>query len=269
MGYDEIWNIFDKYEPDTSSTSKNHPWTVYDFWNGWMTNSYGDYTEVKSILADRGIYVGSTVKITEPNGGGWYKGNITVRATEDISGSTSSVEFQYSLDSTNGIDGAWNAIGSDNNEADGFSLQWNTVNIVDPSVWIRARGFDGREWGNWDSSDSSFGIDNSNPIVSISSPLTDSTLTSTSVTVYLSGSDTGSGINRFEIQLDDGGWINKGLDTVHIFSSVSYGTHTVYVKAIDKIGHSKTTNVDFTVKQSLPDLSISSSDITFLKVGGN
>ncbi|MCK5613087.1 hypothetical protein KAR91_65040, partial [Candidatus Pacearchaeota archaeon] len=167
MGYDEIWNIFDKYDPDTSSTSKNHPWTVYDFWNGWMTNSYGDYTEVKSILADRGIYVGSTVKITEPNGGGWYKGNITVRATEDISGSTSSVEFQYSLDSTNGIDGAWNAIGSDNNEADGFSLQWNTVNIVDPSVWIRARGFDGREWGNWDSSDSSFGIDNSNPIVSI------------------------------------------------------------------------------------------------------
>ncbi|MDO9097589.1 MAG: hypothetical protein Q7U60_05675, partial [Candidatus Methanoperedens sp.] len=269
MGFDEIWNILDKYDPDTSSSTKNHPWTIYDFWNGWKANNYGYYTEVKSILADRSIYVGSTVKITEPNGGGWYKGIITVRATEDISGSTSSVEFQYSLDSTNGIDGIWNVIGTDNNAADGFGIQWDTVGVVDSSVWIRARGYDGREWGNWDYSDSSFGVDNSNPLVSLSSPLPDSKLTSTTVIVSWSGSDSGSGINRYEIQMDDGGWISKNLATGHTFNGVGYGTHKVYVKAVDNTGNPTIVYVSFTVEQPLPDLSISPEDIFFEKIGGS
>ncbi|MCX9013723.1 MAG: DNRLRE domain-containing protein [Candidatus Methanoperedens sp.] len=111
--------------------------------------------------------------------------------------------------------------------------------------------------------------DKTPPSVSISSPLSNSVIASSTVQAVWSGSDTGSGINRYEIQLDNGGWTNKGTATSHTFSGVGAGTHTIYVKAVDNVANSAATSVGFTVQQTLPDLSISSSDITFIKVGGN
>ena len=121
--------------------------------------------------------------------------------------------------------------------------------------------------GNWGGANHyRVNIDTTAPSVYISAPANDSILDSSDVSVYWSGSDSGSGISRYEIQLDSRGWINKGLATSHDFDNVSQGPHTIYVKAVDKVAYQATTSVSFTV-QSLPDLYISSEDITFRKVG--
>jgi hypothetical protein len=111
--------------------------------------------------------------------------------------------------------------------------------------------------------------DKTPPSVSISSPLSNSVIASSTVQVVWSGSDTGSGINRYEIQLDNGGWTNKGTATSHTFYGVGAGTHTIYVKAVDNAANTATTSVSFTVQPSLPDLSISPEDIFFEKTGGS
>ncbi|MCK5493407.1 MAG: DNRLRE domain-containing protein, partial [Candidatus Omnitrophica bacterium] len=141
-------------------------------------------------------------------------------------------------------------------------------NRADGTWYFHVRAKDNA--GNWgDTGHYKVKIDAMSPSISISTPANNAVLTSKDVSIYWSGSDSGSGIGYYKINMDNGNWIDKGTKTSHIFSSVGGGTHTVYVKAVDKMGHSKTTNVGFTVQLSLPDLSISSNDITFIKVGGN
>lgn len=111
--------------------------------------------------------------------------------------------------------------------------------------------------------------DKTPPAISISSPVSNSVIASSTVQAVWSGSDTGSGINRYEIQLDNGDWTNKGTATSHTFSGVGAGTHTIYVKAVDNAVNTATTSVSFTVQPSLPDLSISPEDIFFEKIGGS
>ena len=107
----------------------------------------------------------SDVILTSPNGGGWYCCIVTVEATAaDQDGTVSQVEFKYSLDSTNGVDGTWNPIGVDTSSAGGWSVDWDTSGISDPTVWVKARAWDNLgESSEWDRSDTSFGVDNTVP----------------------------------------------------------------------------------------------------------
>jgi len=111
--------------------------------------------------------------ITEPNSGGWDKGDISVSANaSDPSTEVDHVEFQYSIDHTN-----WYPLPSPDSDSgidyygdNGWTLNFRTTdtpqhgNINDESVWVRARAFDlaGNE-SEWDECDVSFGIDNTAP----------------------------------------------------------------------------------------------------------
>ncbi|MGM0510665.1 MAG: Ig-like domain-containing protein [Thermoplasmatota archaeon] len=79
-----------------------------------------------------------------------------------------------------------------------------------------------------------------------------------SFTVTWSGSDSGSGIDYYEIKLDSGDYYDKGTDTSHLYGSVSHGSHTVYVRAWDKAGNSNTDSVNFNVDDNAPSISITS-----------
>ena len=109
-------------------------------------------------------------------------------------------------------------------------------------------------------------IDMTSPSVSISSPYDYTTFTTSTVPVTWSGTDTLAGINYYNVQLDSSGWITPA-QTGHTFTNVAWGNHRIYVKAVDKAGNSATTYVNIIVL--LPDLYISSEDITFEKPGGN
>jgi len=93
--------------------------------------------------------------------------------------------------------------------------------------------------------------DNIPPNLSITSPINGTQVKSSSVQVTWTGSDADTGIDHYEVKLDDGSWLDVGTDTSHIFTGVSDGSHTVRVKAVDGADNSRIALVDFTVNTSL------------------
>jgi hypothetical protein len=89
--------------------------------------------------------------------------------------------------------------------------------------------------------------DTTPPVVDITSPANGATLTSSTVTVTWTGSDSGSGINYYETRIDSGSWVNKGTSTSHTYTGVANGTHTVDVRAWDNAGNSAMDSVTFSV----------------------
>jgi hypothetical protein len=102
-------------------------------------------------------------------------------------------------------------------------------------------------------------LDTTPPTATITSPSEGEKLQSSSVTVAWSGSDGGSGLEKYEIKLDSGNWISKGMLTTHAFTGVSNGSHSVYVKATDNAGNSKEFARSFSVAASSPSPSPSPS----------
>jgi DNA-binding beta-propeller fold protein YncE len=96
-----------------------------------------------------------------------------------------------------------------------------------------------------------FIVDATPPEVVISSPSWGSVIRESTITVTWNGSDALSGIDHYEVSIDDGPEINKGTDTTHTFTHVGDGNHEVRVKAADKAGVSGYDFVAFTVNTSL------------------
>lgn len=122
-------------------------------------------------------------------------------------------------------------------------------NLTDGNYTIEVRAVDGNANGN--TTTTSFIIDTIAPSLTITNPKTGSTLKSKSVTVTWEGSDTGSGLARFEIRIDGGTWDNMNTATSHTFSGLSDGFHWVKVRAIDGTRRGTTDTVAFTINTSL------------------
>ncbi len=93
--------------------------------------------------------------------------------------------------------------------------------------------------------------DNIPPTISITSPTNGTQVKSSSVQVTWTGSDADTGIDHYEVKLDDGSWLDVGTDTSHTFTGMSDGSHTIHVKAVDGADNSKIALVNFTVNTSL------------------
>ncbi|MCP8311117.1 MAG: Ig-like domain-containing protein, partial [Candidatus Methylarchaceae archaeon HK01M] len=89
------------------------------------------------------------------------------------------------------------------------------------------------------------------PTVYMTSPTGGSEIKSSTVNVVWTGSDSGSGIDHYEVKFDGGSWINVGTATSHEFTGVTDGSHTIYVKAVDKVGNWKEAMVSFTVSAGI------------------
>jgi hypothetical protein len=79
-------------------------------------------------------------------------------------------------------------------------------------------------------------VDSLAPELSMTAPMEGQKVNSVTVNVTWSGNDAGSGIAKYEAQLDSGGWVDKGLATSHSFTSVTEGAHSVSVRATDNAG---------------------------------
>ncbi|NIQ05214.1 MAG: hypothetical protein GWO20_05665, partial [Candidatus Korarchaeota archaeon] len=93
----------------------------------------------------------------------------------------------------------------------------------------------------------SFSIDSIPPSISIASPDNHTVIETRNVTVVWSGSDNGSGIDHYEVQIDRGSWEAVALSTSYEYTNLSVSNHTVEVKATDKVGHISQTSVTFTI----------------------
>ncbi len=85
------------------------------------------------------------------------------------------------------------------------------------------------------------------PTLWIISPSVGYKVESSKLTVTWTGSDTESGIDHYEVKLDEGAWINVGNNRSYNFTELDDGSHTVHVKAVDKAGNSVKELINFTV----------------------
>jgi len=98
-------------------------------------------------------------------------------------------------------------------------------------------------------------IDTQPPDINIYSPTNNSYVGTSDVTIYWYGYDA-SGIDHYEVKLDDGSWINVGLSTSYTFYNLQCGEHIVYVKAIDNNNNVGVVSIIFTVDTTPPSISI-------------
>ncbi len=83
----------------------------------------------------------------------------------------------------------------------------------------------------------SFSVDTVPPVVAFTHPLGNPVLPNGSVVLAWNGSDSGSGIDRYEVRLDNGSWIDVGNATAFPFQGLAPGVHTVSLRAYDVAGN--------------------------------
>lgn len=93
-------------------------------------------------------------------------------------------------------------------------------------------------------------LDTTPPTISILYPTMGAEIRSQSVTVDWNGTDAGLGIDHYELTLDAGSPINVGTQQTYPISGLGDRSHTVTVKAFDKIGRSSEASVTFVVNTS-------------------
>jgi hypothetical protein len=93
----------------------------------------------------------------------------------------------------------------------------------------------------------SFTIDTVDPTINITSPVDGTVFNTTSVTIRWNGRDNNSGINHYEIRIDDGNWFDVGKDNHTTFMDLSNGVHSIDVRAFDNAGNSQKSSVSFSV----------------------
>ena len=93
------------------------------------------------------------------------------------------------------------------------------------------------------------------PQINISTPTNGKIFGVSSVTVYWNGTDN-TGIDHYNVSIDNSGEIDVGLSTNYTFKGIHDGTHTVYVTAYDFSGNHATDEVSFTVDTTPPVITI-------------
>ena len=107
--------------------------------------------------------------------------------------------------------------------------------------------------------------DTTPPSITVTYPSNNSFVGQENITVTWSATDDLSGVDFYEVRIDDGGWVKTGLTSSATFTSLSEGVHIVEIKAFDKAGNNDTVRVVFSVDLTPPEFtSIMPSNGTYI-----
>ncbi len=180
-----------------------------------------------------------TVTILEPINDIYINAvNVTVNWTgsDALSGIS---HYELQLD-----DNAWVNIGVVSN----FSLH----NLSDGTHIVKVNISDNA--GNQKIDSVSFIIDTTNPNLEIVSPKYDQLLNGNGIQITWEGNDSLSGIEHYEIRIDNGSWLDVGINCSHALFEPANGVHYVDVKAFDFVSNEALTSVKFVVDNSPPEI---------------
>src|SRR5438552_3888597 len=158
---------------------------------------------------------------------GWYISSVavTLQATSPSGGT---ISIAYSIDG-----GAWATYGGTVTLPEGRHMV--TYQSLDSAGYVEAMR------------SAEIGIDLTNPVVGVSSPI--GSVTNPAVTIAWTGSDSASGIAPYELRTHRAPFLSVGL-TPTVVRQMSNGAHKAQVRAIDNAGHESTTETDFRVESS-------------------
>jgi len=99
-------------------------------------------------------------------------------------------------------------------------------------------------------------VDSTPPDIRILYPENNTFTKYNSVTLRWYGSDNESGIDHYEVRKDNLPWINVNGNESYVFENLSYGIHSLWVKAVDKLGNENVTYIVIFIDTVAPTLSI-------------
>ncbi len=85
-------------------------------------------------------------------------------------------------------------------------------------------------------------------------------ITKDSVNISWLGFDWYSGIDHYEVRLDEEEWIDTGTTKEYTFSDLTDSSHTITVKAFDLAGNTNSSSITFIVDTEAPSVSITSPE---------
>lgn len=275
-----MWDAFDSTNDgfDTLTDGFNDQWKTFEEQDDTTYSQfYAAYRASRTAFSKRRIKAATFQNSIDYNSqpfvfaatpSTWQKGNVTLSATvveaddEDDPGGLSVQFFRCLTGPASGCA----SVGTDTTPSGdcsniagcSFSRSWNSGSTVDPTVWVRATVTDGLEPRS-DSSNSSFGVDNSDPVPFITNPLDGSSLDVSSFNATFGATDTGSGVLNtfsnlngapFSIIHFGGGPHSRSLTLVD-------GSHTLCVWASDLASNvSSQVCSSFTVDTAPPVLEV-------------
>ena len=158
---------------------------------------------------------------------GWYISSVAV-TLQATSPSGATISIAYSIDG-----GAWATYGQTFTLPEGrHTLTYQSLDSAGYVEPMRSN---------------EIGIDLTDPVVHVSSPI--GSVTNPAVTIAWAGSDSASGIARYELSTDGGPFLSVGMNT-SVVRQMSNGAHKAQVRAIDNAGHESTTETNFRVESS-------------------
>lgn len=180
-----------------------------------------------------------TVTLTSPAGGAYVRGTITLSANaNDNSGAVNRVEFRVR-----------SALVATDFSAP-YSASFNTAaGFSDGPAVIQAMAFDAS--GNGSSSVKSVTIDNTDPVVSITSGPS-GTVNSSSATFEFSASD--ANMDTVACNLDNSTW--QTCASPKTYTGLTDGGHALEVRATDKAGNGRVLVRNWTVDTTVPTGSV-------------
>jgi len=176
-----------------------------------------------------------SIEIVQPEEGDLFNAS-TVKVEWTASDNVGIDHFEVRVDGE-----AWISVGAD--------TSYTLTDLADGSHTVEVRVYDSS--GNTDDDAVSFTVDTTPPTLTIQQPANNSVTNVTEITVQWTASDAVSGIAKYHIRLDNGSWTVVS-STSYTFSDLSYGKHTVCVKAVDRAGNAAVAHVCFTVVQPQP-----------------
>ena len=191
----------------------------------------------------------------------WQRSNISLKIAASDNRGLSNVTLYYRYSPDNSSWSRWSILGSPITisgkswtgnvtftfpEGDGYyefyTIAGDVAGVVEMKIGADALG----------------GYDTTDPFVMITSPANNSLLNSSTVTLFWNGSDETSGIDHYEIKIDNGSWTYVGTLPFYNITDLPDGLHTVYIKALDRADNENDTSVTITVDATSPSSIISS-----------
>ncbi len=173
--------------------------------------------------------VAPVVDITSPS-----EATVTNQTSMDIAWTgTDNVEIQYYMIKVD--DGEWINVGVNTSY---------TVELNDGTHRVYVMAVDLA--GNRHVSTEEIVVDTQRPQISVESNMVNTT--NNYVVVSWSGSDNLK-VDHYEVRIDNGTWVNIGLNTSYNFTGLSVGKHTVYIKVVDSAGNTAMTTVSINVQE--------------------
>ncbi|MBM1154627.1 right-handed parallel beta-helix repeat-containing protein, partial [archaeon] len=97
-------------------------------------------------------------------------------------------------------------------------------------------------------------VDTQPPSITITSPSNGSVVAGPQVDIWWTGSDTGTGITHYLVRVDNGDWVDVGLNQSCVVPALSDGWHSVDVAAVDAAGNAAIDTVVFFADSSPPTI---------------